>query len=143
MKIVFLDMDGVLNSAWFKEPIHYIEPDKFNWLKHIISSTQAKVVLSTSWREFRDWKRFLTDFFACVDIEVIDGTPVIKDGEREDEIQSWLNDHTDVESFVILDDWDMRKRFPDNMVYTVDSGRIGLDEQFAKQAIEILNKPVK
>jgi len=139
MKVIFLDMDGVLNSAWMTDRMRYIEKEKYLLLKKIVTETGAKVVLSTSWREFPDWKNFLTDFFACWDIEVIGATPILETN-RSEEIKAWLKDQDSVQSFVILDDFDMRDAFPNNMVYTVDRGRIGLDEQFAQEAINILNK---
>jgi len=139
MKIIFLDVDGVLNSGWTKTPLHYIEKDKFLQLKRIVNETGAKVVVSSSWREHKGFHNLLTDFLNCVDIEVVGSTAIY--AKREDEIQAWLKaNHEPIESFVILDDWDMSETFPDNMVHTVSYHRMGLDQEFANKAIEILNK---
>lgn len=61
--IVFLDIDGVLNSrAWFSSPLRklqknyktemssYINPRNLFWVSLFCKLTKAKVVLSTSWR---------------------------------------------------------------------------------------------
>ncbi len=138
MKIIFLDMDGVLNSAYLKSN-KYIEKDKFELLQIIVRETGAKVVLSTSWREFPDWRAFLTDFFGAVGIEVVGSTPVDPEGIRPNEIMSWLEACPDVESYVVLDDNDMTESFNDNMVCTCGPGRIGLDADAADRAIMILN----
>ena len=63
MKVIFLDIDGVLNSVnTFKK--RYEEHQKINkWtleidlkmlenLKEIVEKTDAKIVLSSSWRVF-------------------------------------------------------------------------------------------
>lgn len=138
MKIIFLDVDGVLNSAWTKTPMHYLEKDKYLQLKRIVDVTGAKIVLSTSWKEINAWKDLLTDFLSCWDMDVVGTTDTTVN--REDEIHGWLNAHPEIESFVILDDFDMSKDFPNNMVQTVRFGQYGLDEEFANKAIEILNK---
>ena len=55
MKVIFLDFDGVLNSEkYIRTCGHYgviIDPSRMVMLKEIIDKTDAKIVLSTSWRE--------------------------------------------------------------------------------------------
>lgn len=64
-RILFLDFDGVLNSANYfarvgmqdtgfsdAELLHHLDPDAVARLERIIVATGAKVVLSTSWRSF-------------------------------------------------------------------------------------------
>lgn len=47
MKVIFLDFDGVMNT--FNDKI--LQDDKLALLAEIVDKTQAKIVLSTSWRE--------------------------------------------------------------------------------------------
>ena len=57
-KIVFLDIDGVLNSEeWFDKCFNSdyicdsdIDPDAINRLIKFLDDTNAKIVLSSSWR---------------------------------------------------------------------------------------------
>ena len=60
MKIVFLDFDGVLNSVIYdrerdKSTNTNIDESRVCLLKQIIDETNAKIVLSTSWR--RHWDK--------------------------------------------------------------------------------------
>ena len=50
-KIIFLDIDGVLNSVhnW---PENLLHQSLTNNLKHIVDKTGAKIVLSSSWKNF-------------------------------------------------------------------------------------------
>ena len=83
MKVIFLDFDGVLNSNIFvldpkqKAPF-FLEDDKMLLLKNIIEKTNAKIVLSTSWREVwgSDLKTAiqLKEYFDSFDIDVYDVT---------------------------------------------------------------------
>lgn len=126
MKVIFLDIDGVLNtSLTFKKReeehkktgIWNVEIDEFRvwYLKQIIDSTDAKVVLSSAWKKdfenidgkiipIHEKGKQLLNIFKKYDIELYD---ILKKGymlPREDLINIWLNEHQGVESFVIFDD---------------------------------------
>ena len=59
MKILFLDIDGVLNSwRYDQERISLqdnIDETRLPLLSRIVSSTNAKIVLTSSWR--KHWER--------------------------------------------------------------------------------------
>lgn len=110
VKIIFLDIDGVLNSDEYFEKIkelhiHGIESEidtnKIKLLKKAIDETKAKVVLISSWRYTRRAKE-LKELLAYYEIYV-DSTPFINH-KRGLEIKTWLLDHPNVEDYVILDD---------------------------------------
>ena len=110
MKVIFLDIDGVLNSDEYldkvkKSDIQGIERDidvgKVKLLKRAIDETGARVVLSSSWRYTRN-ARYLKELLANYEIRV-DSTPYIRD-ERGLEIKKWLSENQGVEDFIILDD---------------------------------------
>lgn len=48
LKIIFLDIDGVLTTG----PNYLLHIDKFNMIADICQQTGAKIVLSSSWRNF-------------------------------------------------------------------------------------------
>lgn len=152
MKVIFLDFDGVLNTEKYVSSCgHFglvIDPSRLELLKGIVDATDAKIVLSTSWREHWDKDaqkcdetgREINEIFGRAELTVYDKTPTIS-RFREDEIETWLKVNSNVENFVILDD-----RFLDSQKlrghFVKTSGRIqGLNEECVKSAVHILNKP--
>ena len=119
MKIIFLDIDGVLNGQEFMESIDFsdntfpeqefwstqIDPDAVKILNELIQKSSAKVVISSSWRlghspeemaEILETKGFVG--------EVIGETPVMRGFTRGEEIQTFVDNFGEDVSFVILDD---------------------------------------
>ena len=159
MKVIFLDVDGVLNSEVSREQ----DRNKFdNWmecevseshivnLKKIVDETGAQIVLSSSWR-FDHPKATGRDFIVDplmkildrklkeVGLDIIDVTPDLRGKIRGVEIQDWLDRHSEVEKFVILDDdTDMLEEQKPFFVNTTFKN--GLTEELANKTIEILNK---
>lgn len=149
-KIIFLDIDGVLNVYCegrdeFGCTFHKHFEDNLRW---IIEQTRAKIVISSNWRMSglsvmqEMWKhRELTG-------EVIDITPKIVISKRGEEIQFWL-DNNKVSNYVIIDDdTDMLDSQKNNFVQTsenkdhpdcIDIG-YGLTRKCAERVVEILNK---
>lgn len=150
MKIIFLDFDGVLNSEkYVRAQNEYgviIDPEKMLMLKHIIDKTNAKTVLSTSWREHWDKDSFLCDetgkqineIFKKYGIKIYDKTPFLKEG-REQEILCWLNCNKDTESFVVLDDRFLSADYLYGHFVKTSGYRNALTKEDAVKAIEILN----
>lgn len=162
MKIIMLDIDGVLNSlAYFEQnPCKgYVVISDFHlqMLAKIYHTCDAKIVLSSSWRELDDETdifsyqqyKYLVDELARYDMEIIDKTPYI-DMERPLEIKTWLDNqpNKDKIKFVSLDD-DFTKReydkygIGDCLVKTKffcdDISEGGLQQEHVDRAIEILN----
>lgn len=168
MKVIFLDIDGVLNtSQTFKDVTleSYIsgyrrtEIDEFRirFLKQIIDATGAVVVLSSSWRAFCDIKdnqvvpnnksmKELISLLLKYGITIYDITPYDQERIREKEILAWLM-NKDVESYIVIDDdSDDLKKFIGNALiktnFTKDEDMIiscGLCEEHVTMAINKLN----
>lgn len=117
MKVIFLDVDGVLNSVgWMEENKKYglsrpVDPSKVRLLKQIIDSTGAKVVLSSTWRnvdgsngepEHEVYNCLVRELGKC-GIRIYSRTPLINN-DRPKEIKAWLDSHPSVGEFVSLDD---------------------------------------
>ena len=108
MKVIFLDIDGVLNGLEYqmsaKENPPLIDVTRLEILKEITDRSGARVILSSSWK--KAWTKGCD--FDCVfqnaGIEIYDTTPVL--GKKKDEISAWLNTHPETDAFVILDDAD-------------------------------------
>jgi hypothetical protein len=170
MKVIFLDIDGVLNSCdnWVhpddrgEEPtsllwsLHDLDPGHIEVLNTIIGATNAKVVISSSWRMAHPIDD-LIDMLTTQGLkgDVISITPILyrnlvptMDGpmpsgdpkDRGDEVEMWLKHWPDeVENFVILDDIDFDGfvQFGEKFIHIQDY--TGLLKKHADQAIAILN----
>ena len=110
MKVIFLDVDGVLNSdEYIKRTIKsniqgiekHVDVEKIKLLRQAIVQTNAKVVLTSSWR-LTKMAQELIKLLITYGIYA-DSTPYIRN-ERGLEIKQWLVDNQNVEDFVILDD---------------------------------------
>ena len=159
MKVIFLDIDGVLNVIGqghdeFGQIFHQHFIDN---LKRIVDETGAKIVISSSWRHSGLQKMLDMWEFRNLPGEVIGVTPDLYrfldfEGERTmvrgDEIQAVLNIHPEITHYVILDDdTDMLKHQLGNFVQTsnninhpdcIDIG-YGLTKECTNKAIRILN----
>lgn len=159
-KIIFLDIDGVLNSVEYfeqtKDCTGYTEinPEKVKLLKEIIDRTGAEIVLSSTWRDLGKRKNepehpmytYLTDTLKEYGMEIVDHTPYIGQ-DRPKEIKAWLdNQHDKGIRFVSLDD-----DFPECKYDEAGIGNClvstsfyekdgGLRHEHAEKAVEILNR---
>ncbi len=164
MKIIFLDIDGVLaTSDTYSEAGSglddhaLISKDCINALNKLVEQTDAKVVITSAWRYGRDTEYFqllLSDrgFVG----EVIDMTPKwnqYKDNigikttgdldffwqhERGNEINMWLRNKNKIKSFIIIDDEssDIYPLFPNHLLVT--SMEQGFGKEHVNEAIKIL-----
>ena len=139
VKIVFLDIDGVLNDALTIQRLMDDAPtmDHLECLKAIIDRTGAQIVLSSTWRLFPLSRNIIKNKLKKVGLEFIDRTKELMRG-RAAEIREWLSRHSEVETFVVLDDdKTLLKEFPNNMVKTAFFS--GLLPEHIDKAVEILN----
>ena len=117
MKIIFLDVDGVLNCSSTTRKLHgmrFVDTRKMYRVREICERTGAKVVISSSWRwgtapdafvlDVEMWNALLQEFDKHR-IPVIGHTPLSFDDNRGNEIRTWLKMQEEpVEQFVVIDD---------------------------------------
>jgi hypothetical protein len=128
MKVVFLDFDGVLNSAAsfvmegrkregmgrtqfmalgmspVNETLCSVCTSNFQLvLDHF---PELKIVISSTWRELFDleWLKSKLQSYGVDSSRVIDKTPVCYGGERGREIGMWLAEHQEITKYAIIDD---------------------------------------
>ena len=167
MKILFLDIDGVLNStdnmAAMSELWRINKDDKskdnyghlfdercVRWLKFIIAKTDCKIVLSSTWR--RSGLSVIQTMWQMRELpgEVIDITPTSvsqetinlyasnsNEADRGYEIQEWIDIHKPEKYCIVDDDSDMLPH--QNFVQT--NSKIGLDYSSALVVCRFLNAP--
>jgi Swiss Army Knife RNA repair-like protein len=151
LKVIFLDIDGVLNSAeWFAAAQdvrsglsridklqEMIEPRAVELLNDLLARTGATVVLSSSWRISYGMgfigralmKRGFTG-------RIRHRTPVIG-SPRGREIQAWLDSSEEKpETFVILDDNSDMAHLSHRLVQTTWGS--GLQAEHVERAVEML-----
>ena len=156
-KVIFLDVDGVLNSNCSTEPT--IAEDMVKRLAHIVEKTKASIVLSSSWRY--DYVHHInsgSDYYdkdvACLiklfkkyGLEIADTTPLSYINgahSRPYEIRTWLASQANVKRFVILDDDFWHWNYLDDFVVCtthISSKGItiyGLTDDDVQKAIDIL-----
>ncbi len=106
MKILFLDIDGVLNHRGgpVENGIYIIDPSLLPLLKHIVNETDCKIVLSSTWRILKENRVKVQRSLRSIGTEFIDVTPRGMGVPRSDEIRTWLQDHPETKDFAILDD---------------------------------------
>lgn len=143
MKVIFLDIDGVLNS-WNGliprggQSLKDIYIEHIEVLRWLLKKTDARIVVSSTWRRGRsvDDLRQLLYNYGLPSKYIIDKTPTLGT-QRGDEIKAWLNNSKEeIESFVVIDDDGDMDAVEENFVQT--KGDYGLTYVEAYQCIKIL-----
>ena len=145
MKIIFLDIDGVLNNYSSMAEGTWVQAlDHTNWdrksldaLQSIVDATQAWVVISSSWRKIKPSVVWWNEQFkaAGLNLNCIDITGGSSNGFRGREVAEWC-DSVEPLDFVILDD--DSDFYPEQPRVWVN-GQFGLTQEHATRAIELLN----
>lgn len=104
MKVLFLDVDGVLNTTKSKS-FYSLGKSYLRRLSEVVEKTGCRVVISSTWRKDPFMLKVLRKRLQYRGIEIYGTTPIAKSGPRGAEIQAWLLDHEgSVEKYAILDD---------------------------------------
>ena len=122
MKIVFLDIDGVLNSDdWYKSgeakkayektkivSDYHFDPSAWSLVEKLLIETGAKIVLSSSWRNFTlesTLKDFTGTKFEVLNKYIVGITPRSRLRNRGKEIETFIkNTDIKIDKYVIIDD---------------------------------------
>lgn len=148
--IIFLDVDGVLNSIKTKERFEGViglDNDLVNKLSLIIKKTNALVVISSTWRLSDLRKRKLINTLNEYNIKVIGSTidfSITGEEDRVDEIFNWLENNKDIKikNWIAIDDYNLTqinsKISNSNFVKTIYD--VGLTNKNVIEAISKLNK---
>lgn len=151
MKVIFLDIDGVLNSSVYDrqrtDGDGNIDKTRLALIRTLVDETGAKIVLSSSWRnhweknpnECDEIGKSINSDFADEKLEIYDKTPKVGYLERSEEIRMWLKDNPDVKGFVIFDDngygWG---DLTDNLIQTNYRIGRGLEQEHIDKALRLL-----
>lgn len=157
MKVVFLDIDGVLCT-----PLSYrlnrllrrpagrqrFDPVSMYWLRRLVRETGAEIVLSSSWRDgflMMDdpfCRRFIGNLFRRLrenGTPLVEVTPMLPREGKGAEIAAWLGCNPC--DYVILDDCDCFAGFPEVRAHWIEiPGSRGLRRREALAAIARLRR---
>lgn len=163
MKVIFLDIDGVLNPTHYNNALYKMWkasngqikshdefgqlffPQNVQALKYIIDNTEAKIMISSTWR-MEGLSKLKQMWVKRSFPGMIEGhTPVGYERlvNRGEEIQYMIDNYLEgMTSYVIIDDDDdmldtQKKKFVQTNSF------VGLTMADADKAIEILNNPYK
>ena len=156
MKVIFLDFDGVITTV----ASHWcLSLEKMQLVKQIVDSTDAKIVISSSWRKYTleetigsitaTGRPFVKQVPFLMPNDVVGVTArmyAFKHGHAEShfrvfrgvKIKQYLDEHPEIENYVILDDCsDMLLSQKDHFIKT-DSEK-GISKKDVEKAIKILS----
>lgn len=150
-RIIFLDIDGVLNTKSYRESPDvdyyndFISDYNMRFLKHIVMTTDAKICLTSIWRtywspsklQFDKSGEYINRIFERYALEIYDKTPALNN-DRDAEITAWLEDNSHVNSYVIIDDFDFKWSDCNRKHLVKTDDENGLSEEKVKEAIQIL-----
>ena len=145
MKVIFLDIDGVIATDDGKTDFDRLQSSAIRKLNRLIDDTHAQIVISSTWRKYYS----LLQLIKMLRLKgfnhsrnIIGSTPVLKgfnNGtyiERGEEIAKWL-ELTPVEQYVILDD-DIVLNHDDHFVQVIDGWKTGIQDEHIETAKKIL-----
>lgn len=161
MKVLFLDIDGVLNCMYPtpSDSHEWIDLDEWRYgfnpelvarLRFIIANTNCKIVVSSSWRHHtnyapyqpdRNWRDILSEKLRCPREEVFAGeTGYDKKGRRGMEIKQWLAEHPEVDAYCVVDDEivDIEPYIDKDKIVKTDR-RYGFTIEDMRRIIDVLN----
>ena len=152
-KIIFLDIDGVLNYIlWYiddRNPGNLygqegdLDPFCIDRINKLCEETNSKIVISSDWRIDRGYKdrlelAGLKNIIGHTPITIFDTYDSIDHFTRGEEIQMYLKQHPNINKYVIIDD---RTDFTNEQkqFFVKVNSYIGLTDENCELAKNILN----
>lgn len=164
MKVVFLDIDGVLNSNYWNDSHQMeisngecIDETKVELFAQIIEKTGAVIVMHSGWRFWfddqlkptRKGASNLVGMLSKYHLGIYDKTPDFTTEEirktrkfslvKAKEIFAWLGSHTEATNYLVIDDLDLHNDELRKHQIRTDSA-VGLTESDVENSIRILNE---
>ena len=134
----------------------HIDLEKVKLLSHIVSKSEAKIILHSGWRfwfdenlkPLRKEAEYLESVLEGQGLRIAGFTPDLTTEEirktkkfskvKAEEILAWINAHGDVESWVVLEDLDLHNEEVQKHQVKTDP-EIGLTEDDVTKAVKLLN----
>ena len=161
-KVIFLDIDGVLNSNFWNADHQreisdgkYIDTEKVKLLSKLVKKAEADIILHSGWRfwfgsdlkPMRQEAGYLADLLEKEGMVVAGMTPDLTTEEirktrkfskvKADEILMWLKNHPETERWVVIDDLELHNDEIAKKQVKTDPEQ-GLTEEDVARALGIL-----
>jgi len=113
LKIIFLDIDGVLNSDMYYRSVDRtikdwsrFDPRVVDMIIELVEEFSAKLVISSTWRfgALRQLNNELTKSELKKYLHKDWKTPQVHPSHRGTEIKMWLDEHPETKNYLIIDD---------------------------------------
>ena len=159
MNIIFLDIDGVLNTSdsfkkeYYKSKelnrirIYPIDEDRLSYLVEIVKLTNAKIVLTSSNRvnfikinnkliPLNNTGKDIINIFSKHDLSIYDITPY------DNKIKMWLENNKNIDNYIIIDDEEVGlELYKDKLIKTnINNEVYGLNIRHVDKAVKKLKK---
>ena len=133
--IVFLDFDGVLNLDINNYTDNFDCKIQMQNLNKFCIEQNFKIVVSSSWRKYSNYKEILYKSGLNHNIKILGATKILEK-DREAEIIDYLENHTNIYKFIILDDGDFNElsKFQIKTVFSK-----GFDDYKYHEALNLIN----
>lgn len=147
MKVLFLDIDGVVNPFQADDDgniITRLDEGCVMNLARVVKETDCKIVISSTWKASPHLMDMLDEeLFPKLPVGCVVGCTCtfIPQRPREDEIAKYLVEHSDeIDNFVVVDDYDfeLKKLMETGRVVITDALK-GLTIEDANKCISLLN----
>lgn len=144
MKAIFLDIDGILNSeVWWHDVmskygidiVDLYNQEAMMLLKQLVNLTDARIVLSSSWRISEYSRERVMDNFVPYDLSLYSITGQ-EEGTRGHQIMEWLQRHPEVTEYVAFDDDHDLTELGPHFIHV--DGYYGLKREHFDKALAIL-----
>ena len=171
MNYIFLDIDGVLNSEKYMLKMHkkygenkkalpeeiynlrYLNEESFKLLGEVVKQTNAKIILSSSWRSAfinnypNQGNLLAQQFYAMLqkDGMTISGITTLKHKDRGLQILDYVSKYLlESDCWIVIDDecTDITKYIPDTKFVKTDF-KTGFMKKHMRKAIKLLNQQLK
>jgi len=139
MKVLFLDVDGVLNTSKSRS-LNSLSKPRMRRLQRIVEQTGCIVILSSTWRKLPDAARLLKSRLRYRNVYIRDYTPVLHNRWRGEEIHAYIEgaDYK-IDVYAILDDDKDMLEFQLPNFFQTDPD-YGLTDEITEKVIQHLNK---
>ena len=156
-KVIFLDIDGVLNTSFTKYRDEVLDDFRLDYLAKIVNKTRAKIVLTSTWRyniskNFFSFKAYNNSTKKLIKslkergLKISALLPDTPNNRRAEDILEYIKKHN-IHTFVILDDelfnydsLNLTNNLIRTSFYEENELDAGLTQKMIKQAIQILNE---
>lgn len=160
MNVLFLDYDGVVNTPMWQltstgkmrclfNPPTDNKVNNFQacqWISEFCQRYNYKIVVTSTWRLFSDYRECLINGGLRDDVEIIGSTPDLRCTHdhacRGEEIREWLIEHhNEVDNFIIVDDEELgfdadeREYYADHFVLCDGTHGFGFTEMLKAEKI--------